>query len=60
MRAMKIPGVFRDKNKIFTENPGCCGGNRVYNEKLVKHKGRELRSWNPYRSKLAAAMLKGL
>jgi fibrillarin-like pre-rRNA processing protein len=57
---MKIPGVFRDKNKIFTENPGCCRGNRVYNEKLVKHKGRELRSWNPYRSKLAAAMLKGL
>ena len=32
----------------------------MYNEKLVKYKGREFRSWNPYRSKLASAILNGL
>ena len=53
-------GVFKEKNKIFTENPVCCKGIQVYNEKLVKHGDKELRSWNPYRSKLAAAILKGL
>ncbi len=55
-----MQGVFKEKNKIFTENPACCEGIRVYNEKLVKHEDKELRSWNPYRSKLAAAILKGL
>ena len=33
---------------------------KVYNEKLVKYKGKEFRSWNPYRSKLSAAILNGL
>jgi fibrillarin-like pre-rRNA processing protein len=32
----------------------------VYGERLVKHKGTEYRLWEPYRSKLAAAILKGL
>jgi len=35
-------------------------GNRVYNEELVSRDGAEFRTWDPYRSKLAAAMLKGL
>ena len=57
MKSYRIKGIFKDKNKIFTEN--LCPGCRVYNEKLQKYKHREYRSWNPYRSKLAAAILNG-
>ena len=57
MKASKMQGVFQDKKRIFTEN--FCKGERVYNEKLVKYKGKEYRSWNPFRSKLAAAILNG-
>lgn len=35
-------------------------GKRVYNEDLVLRDGVEYRSWDPFRSKLAAAILKGL
>ncbi|MDH5783874.1 MAG: fibrillarin-like rRNA/tRNA 2'-O-methyltransferase [Candidatus Bathyarchaeota archaeon] len=35
-------------------------GRTVYGERLVKSKGVEYRIWDPYRSKLAAAILKGL
>lgn len=35
-------------------------GHRVYGERLFKHGGVEYREWNPYRSKLAGALLKGL
>ena len=35
-------------------------GKRVYNEELVMRQGAEYRTWDPFRSKLAAAMLKGL
>ena len=60
MKPAEIQGIFKEKNRIFTENPKSCKGLRVYNEKLVKYKGKEFRSWNPYRSKLAAAILNGL
>ena len=60
MKSSEITGVFQDRNKIFTENLSSCKGIKVYNERLVKHKNKELRSWNPYRSKLGAAILKGL
>ena len=35
-------------------------GKRVYGERLFRWEDKELREWNPYRSKLAAALLKGL
>jgi len=35
-------------------------GIKVYGEPLVKFEQLELRIWNPYRSKLAAAILKGI
>ena len=35
-------------------------GRRVYNEDLVIRDGVEYRTWDPFRSKLAAAMIKGL
>ena len=35
-------------------------GKKVYGEKLVKRDGKEYRIWNPYRSKLGTALVKGL
>lgn len=35
-------------------------GVRVYGEQLVRFEGIEYRVWNPYRSKLAGAILKGI
>lgn len=35
-------------------------GNRVYKERLVSKKGTEYRLWDPFRSKLAAAIMNGL
>jgi len=35
-------------------------GKRVYNEELLLREGVEYRTWDPFRSKLAAAILKGL
>lgn len=35
-------------------------GRNVYGERLVKHKGVEYRLWDPFRSKLAAAILRKL
>ena len=60
MKSTEISGVYKIKNKIFTENPKTCKGKKVYNERLVKFKDKEFRAWNPYRSKLAAAILNGL
>ena len=41
----------------FTRN--LVPGNRVYDEELLRIHGSEFRSWDPYRSKLAGAILKG-
>lgn len=41
--------------KLVTEN--LVPGKRVYGERLYKYGGKEYREWNPYRSKLAAAIL---
>lgn len=35
-------------------------GNNVYGEKLVRYEGEEYRLWDPFRSKLAAALKKGM
>ena len=40
--------------------PNLAKGVRVYNEELVLRDGVEYRTWDPFRSKLAAAILKGL
>ena len=44
--------------KLGTKN--LAEGRSVYGERLVKFKQEEYRLWDPYRSKLAAAILKGL
>lgn len=58
MKPLSIQGVFKKGDKIFTENPENCLGIKVYNEKLITYQNKEYRSWNPYRSKLAATILK--
>jgi len=60
MKNTNIEGVFKEKNQIFTKNPKNCKGQKVYNERIKKCKNEEYRSWNPYRSKLAAAILNKL
>jgi len=46
------------EEKLATEN--LVIGNQVYKEKLVKKKDVEYRVWDPFRSKLAAAIMNGL
>jgi len=58
MKPTRIAGVFRKNDKIYTENLDSCKGIKVYNERLIHYKDKEFRSWNPYRSKLAVAILK--
>ncbi|MFC2174287.1 fibrillarin-like rRNA/tRNA 2'-O-methyltransferase [archaeon] len=50
--------VFRDGKQLYTLS--FDPGQRVYGERLLKHNSGELRQWDPNRSKLAAAILKGL
>ncbi len=51
-------GVYKVDGKLATLN--LAKGSRVYDEELVGIKDKEYRLWNPYRSKLAAAMLNGM
>ncbi|MGI0077890.1 MAG: fibrillarin-like rRNA/tRNA 2'-O-methyltransferase, partial [Nitrosopumilaceae archaeon] len=46
------------QQKLATEN--LVTGNQVYQEKLVTKKGIEYRLWDPFRSKLAAAIMNEL
>lgn len=58
----KFPGVYfkqgKKRNQLFTKN--LVPGYSVYGERLVKENNIELREWDPTRSKLAAAILKGI
>lgn len=59
MKIQKLfDGVYRIGEDIATLN--LTPGKRVYGEKLVRWEGKEYRLWNPYRSKLAAAIHLGL
>lgn len=51
-------GVFEREGKLFTKN--LVPGSRVYGEKLVEENSVEYRQWDPFRSKLAAAIKNGL
>jgi len=50
--------VYKLDSRLATLN--LVPGDRVYGEELVKVDEKEYRMWNPYRSKLAAAILNGL
>ncbi|WP_297436713.1 fibrillarin-like rRNA/tRNA 2'-O-methyltransferase [Thermococcus sp.] len=63
IKAHKFPGVyiFVDEDgseRIATKN--LVPGQKVYGERLIRSEGEEYRIWNPNRSKLGAAILKGL
>lgn len=61
IKPTKFFGIFEEKKKkrqLFTKN--LVPGKDVYGEKLVKEGGAEYREWNAFKSKPAAAMLKGL
>ncbi|MBW2988254.1 fibrillarin-like rRNA/tRNA 2'-O-methyltransferase [Candidatus Woesearchaeota archaeon] len=58
MKSTQYFGVFGQGKKLYTIN--LVRGNSVYGEALVREGGREYRYWDPYRSKLAAGLLKGL
>jgi fibrillarin-like pre-rRNA processing protein len=60
MQSTEHLGIYKKNDKLFTQNPEACKGIKVYNEQLITEENREYRSWNPFRSKLAAALLKGL
>ncbi len=52
------PGmVFSERGRIYTES--ACPGKRVYGERLVRWDGREMREWDPRRSKLSAYLSLG-
>jgi len=51
--------TFEDSSeRLATRN--LAPGKNVYGERLIKREGVEYRIWDPFRSKLAAAILKGL
>ncbi len=59
----EFPGIYRimledGTQRLATKN--LSPGRNVYGERLVKHRGIEYRVWDAFRSKLAAAILKGL
>ena len=62
MQKHKFYEVFEEKKKgrrpLFTKN--LVPGKQVYGERLVKDNGIEYREWNPFKSKPAAAIMKGL
>ncbi len=46
------------RTALLTQN--LVPGKKVYNEDLLQRGGSEFRTWDPFRSKLAAAVIKGL
>jgi len=53
-----FPGVWRVNSFIVTKN--LAPGKKIYGEDLLSIKGTEYRQWIPHRSKLCAAIKKGL
>jgi len=58
----KFPGVFwlEERGKRFLATRNLVRGFRIHGERLVEEGGAEYRLWDPMRSKLAAAIVKGL
>jgi fibrillarin-like pre-rRNA processing protein len=57
MDATDWAGVYREGRDLFTRN--ASPGERTYGEELRTSGGAEYRRWDPFRSKLAALLLKG-
>ena len=52
-----LPHIYYHKGKLYTKN--LTPGQKTHGEQLTIHGNVEYRSWNPYHSKLAAAILNG-
>ncbi len=57
MESTAWPGVFREGRELFTINAD--PGHRVHGETLRTLDAVEYRSWDPFRSKLAALLVRG-
>ncbi len=57
IKPSKIFDVYQDYNKLYTQN--LTPKQSFFQEKLIKKGNKEYREWDPRRSKLAAAILKG-
>jgi fibrillarin-like pre-rRNA processing protein len=55
---MSLPHVHTVRGKLFTDN--FIPGYNPFSEIIVNEYGKELREWNPNRSKLSAAIVKGM
>jgi fibrillarin-like pre-rRNA processing protein len=53
-----FPGVWKDRSRIMTRN--LAPGTRGFSEELVRIKKLEYRVWNHNKSKLCAALVKGM
>ena len=53
-----FPGVFSTDGKVAVENS--VPGYRPFDEEIIRSGKKEFRVWEPTRSKLAAALVKGL
>ncbi|MEM5781627.1 MAG: fibrillarin-like rRNA/tRNA 2'-O-methyltransferase [Candidatus Aenigmatarchaeota archaeon] len=53
-----LPKVYLIDNKLAVENP--IKGFKPFDEEIIIFNNKEFRVWSPYRSKVAAAILKGL
>ena len=61
MKETQNKGIFEIKKKrttLLTRN--LVPGKTVYTEDLVKDNGEEYRTWDPFKSKLCAALMKGM
>ncbi|WP_456472492.1 fibrillarin-like rRNA/tRNA 2'-O-methyltransferase [Methanocaldococcus sp.] len=52
-----FPNVFKFEDRLYTK---ALSRKKVYDEKFIEKNGVYYRSWNPYKSKLAAAIVNGL
>ena len=57
IKPSKIFDVYQDRNRLYTQN--LTPKQSFFQERLIKKDNKELREWDPKRSKLAAAILKG-
>jgi fibrillarin-like rRNA methylase len=59
MKTKKIfSGILSSGNRLFTQN--LLPGNKTFAKSLVKISSQEFREWNPYRSKAAGAIIRGI
>ncbi|MEM7825597.1 MAG: fibrillarin-like rRNA/tRNA 2'-O-methyltransferase [Candidatus Aenigmatarchaeota archaeon] len=58
IKPYKFEGTYKIGDKIFTKN--LIPGKNVYGEQLIKVDNVEYREWVPFRSKLCAAIKKGI